>query len=296
MKKYVDNCPFCIGNERLTPPAIKIYEDHSKPSFWKVRVIPNMFPAVLSNEEFKTNLINNYFETSIGYGSHLVIVESPFHNITLTNMKSNEMELIISSYRDMYRTLNRKRIKYIMIFKNHGESAGASIDHIHSQIITIPVISESLERRVKIASNYFKKLNTCICCDMIEKELELKERIIYRNNEFIAFHPFASIHPFEVWILPYNHKASFGNIEDEEIEEFAKILQEVIRKIDLALCQPDFNYLIETAPIGKENSNYLHWYLRIIPRIWDIGGFEIGTGIYINSCIPEKTAEYLREL
>jgi UDPglucose--hexose-1-phosphate uridylyltransferase len=268
VKNYIDDCPFCLGNERLTPPAIKIYKDNSKSSIWKIRVIPNKFPAVSSEEALESNLINNYLETISGYGFHKVIVESPFHNVTLTSMDYSEIKSIIHSYRDMYKILNEKPVKYIMIFKNHGESAGASIDHIHSQIIAIPIIPERLKCKCEIASNYFNRLNSCIYCS-------------------------ASIYPFEVWILPRYHKASFGNIEDAEVEEFAKILQEILRKIDRALGQPDFNYFIETAPIGNEKSNYLHWYLRIIPRIWNIGGFEIGTGIYINTHIPEETAEYL---
>jgi UDPglucose--hexose-1-phosphate uridylyltransferase len=294
VKNYIDDCPFCLGNEKLTPPAIKIYKDNSKSSIWKIRVIPNKFPAVSSEEALESNLINNYFETISGYGFHKVIVESPFHDMTLTSMDYSEIKSIIHSYRDMYKILSKKPVKYIMIFKNHGASAGASIDHLHSQIIAIPIISERLKRKVEIASKYFKRLHRCICCDMIKKELESKKRIISKNDGFVAFHPYASLHPFEIWILPRYHKASFGNIEDEEVEKFAKILQEILRKIDRALGQPDFNYFIETAPIDNESSNYLHWYLRIIPRIWNIGGFEIGTGIYINTHIPEETAEYLR--
>jgi UDPglucose--hexose-1-phosphate uridylyltransferase len=294
VKNYIDDCPFCLGNERLTPPAIKIYKDNSKSSIWKIRVIPNMFPAVSSEEGLESNLINNYFETISGYGFHKVIIESPFHDVTFTSMDYSELKSIIYSYRDMYKILSKKPVKYIMIFKNHGASAGASIDHIHSQIIAIPIISEHLKRKFEIASNCFNRLNICIYCSMIKKELELEKRIIFKNDGFVAFHPYASLYPFEVWILPRYHKASFGNIEDVEVEEFAKILQEVLSKIDRALGQPDFNYFIETAPIDKEISNYLHWYLRIIPRIWNIGGFELGSGIYINTHIPEITAEYLR--
>lgn len=296
VKNYVDDCPFCLGNERLTPPPKKVYKDNSKSCIWKIRVIPNMFPAVSSEKMFDTNLINNYFETMSGFGFHEVIVESPFHDMTLTNMDPSEIESIIHSYRDRYWALSTEPIKYIMIFKNHGASAGASIEHLHSQIIAIPVISEHLKCKVEIASDYFNRVNSCMYCDMIKKELESKKRIICENDSFVAFQPYASRYPFEVWISPWNHKASFGNIEDKEVQEFAKILQEIMSKIDRALGQPDFNYFIETAPIDNENSNYLHWYLRIIPRIWNIGSFEIGTSIHINTHIPEETAGYLRKI
>lgn len=293
---YVEDCPFCFRNERLTPPEKAVYKNSPESLLWKMRVIPNMFPAVSSERSNESSLIDNLFKTTSGYGFHEVIIESPFHNQTIAKLKISEIECIIRAYHDRFEDLAKESIKYIMLFKNQGELAGASIDHIHSQIIAIPVISEYIRRKDEIALNYFKKTERCLYCDLNKQELQLEDRILYQNDDFLVFHPYASRYPFETWISPKHHKASFRNISAKEITTLASILLETMVKIDRGLNRPDFNYLFYSAPIGEENSSYLHWYVQIVPRIHNVGGFEIGTGIYINTHAPEATAKYLKEM
>lgn len=293
---YVKDCPFCFGNEHLTPPEKAVYKNDPNSLFWNIRVIPNMFPAVSAERSNESRIIDDFFKTTGGYGFHEVIIESPFHNRTITKMKISEIETIIRAYQDRFENLAMESIKYIMLFKNEGELAGASIDHIHSQIIAIPVISEYVRHKSEVALDYFKKTKRCLYCDINSKEMDSEDRILYQNDDFLVFNPYASRYPFETWISPKNHKASFRNISPKEINTLASILLETIVKIYHGLNQPDLNYLIYSAPLGEENSNYLHWYIQIVPRIQNFGGFEIGTGIYINIQSPEDSAKYLKEI
>jgi len=293
---YVEDCPFCFGNEHLTPPEKAVYKNNPKSLLWNIRVIPNMFPAVSAESSNESSLIHNFFRTSGGYGFHEVIIESPFHNQTFAKLKISEIESIIQAYHDRFENLAMKSIKYIMLFKNQGELAGASVDHIHSQIIAIPVISEYIRHKNEIALNHFKKTKRCLYCDLNRQELKSEDRILYQNDDFLVFHPYASRYPFETWISPKHHQASFRNISPKEITTLSSILLETMVKIDRGLNKPDFNYLFYSAPIGEENSSYLHWYIQIVPRIHNFGGFEIGTGIYINMHAPEDSAKYLKEM
>lgn len=293
---YVEDCPFCFGNERLTPPEKAVYRNSPESLLWKIRVIPNMFPAVSSERSNESSLIDNFFRTTSGYGFHEVIIESPFHNQTIVKLKISEIELIIRTYLDRFEDLAKDSIKYIMLFKNQGKLAGASINHIHSQIIAVPLISEYVRHKNEIALNYFKKTKRCLYCDINSKELKSEDRILYQNDDFLVFNPYASRYPFETWISPKHHQASFRNISSKEIKTLASILLETMVKIDHGLNNPDFNYLFYSAPIGKENSSHLHWYIQIVPRIHNFGGFEIGTGIYINIQSPEVSAKYLKEI
>jgi len=294
---FVENCPFCPGNERLTPPEVAVYREGSGTSSWKIRVVPNKYPALGPHGTTEERVVEGRFRAMDGSGFHEVVIESPLHNQTLSRMSTSEIESIVRMYRDRYKVLGREReTKLIVIFKNHGIAAGTSIEHPHSQIVAAPVVSPQITKKCHVALEHYKKTGRCLYCDINEWELDSRTRLVTESGRFLVFHPYASRYPFETWVSPKRHNACFGNIDSEEIRELGKTLQWIMEKIDRALGKPDFNYVFHTAPVEDEISEHLHWYIQIVPRTWTLGGFEMGSGIYINTAVPEETAAFMRTI
>ncbi|MBS7622225.1 galactose-1-phosphate uridylyltransferase [Candidatus Bathyarchaeota archaeon] len=294
---HVEDCPFCPGNERLTPPEISVYHRDSDRSNWIIRIIPNMFPALTPKTTTEEKLVDSHFKARGGFGFHEVIIESPRHNETLSEMDELHVALLIQAYRDRYAVLSGDaRVKMIIIFRNHGVTAGTSLEHPHSQIVASPVVSACAEKKSEIAGSYYNRTGRCLYCDINRWEIESGSRLVFGNDKFAVFNPFASRYPFEMWISPKNHQASFGNIEPADISELGKVLRESIRRMNSLLANPDYNYVFHTAPVEEENAKHLHWYVQIVPRIWTVAGFEIGSGIYINTIVPEDSAKFMREV
>jgi len=294
---HVEDCPFCPGNERLTPPEVAVYHQESDRAHWIIRIVPNMFPALTPHTTTKEKFVDSRFKAKGGFGFHEVIIETPRHNQTLPGMDASHAAMLMQAYRDRYEVLSREaHVKMILIFKNHGVTAGTSLDHPHSQIIASPVVSAHAKRKSEVAGRYCEKTSRCLYCDINRWEIESESRLVSENDQFVIFHPFASHYPFETWISPKKHQASFGNIDLTEISELGKVLQENIRKMNSLLAEPDYNCVFHTAPIEEENAKYLHWYVQIVPRIWTAAGFEMGSGIYINTAVPEDTAKFMREV
>jgi UDPglucose--hexose-1-phosphate uridylyltransferase len=292
LHEYSENCPFCPGNEDRTPQADAVYGDPDK---WRLRVVPNKFAALkpegdTKREEWKL------FRKSQGYGRHEVIIESPLHNTCIAFMNNEEVEELIRVYRDRYHELKKDpSIKVIIIFKNHGETAGTSLEHPHTQIVASPIVPPFIRRRYEIATQHFDNTGRCLYCDILFDEYEAKERIVSESEYFFALQPFASHYPFETWIMPKMHTSSFGKIADLEIRGLAVILKEVLLKLHVGLENPDFNLIIHTAPVDDEHKTYYLWHIQIIPRLTLAAGFELGSGIYINTALPEETAAFMRD-
>jgi UDPglucose--hexose-1-phosphate uridylyltransferase len=290
-------CPFCPGNEKQTPPEVfALRSKNSKPnSFgWEIRVIPNKFPALTPQGEVKIS--SGFFKMTPGVGKHEVIIEAKEHNQTLATLALGRVEKVCLIYRQRYLELAKnKEHKLIIIFKNHGESAGTSLLHPHSQLIALPVVPTQIRHLLEEATRYFDDQGACVFCDMIEEELKAKKRIIFDDKDFVALHPFASRTPFETWILPKKHQATFGGASVAETKRLAFVLKDVLEKLYTKLNNPDYNLVIRTAPIKDANEDYYHWYVQILPRLTNPAGFELGSGVYINTSIPEETAKFLRE-
>jgi UDPglucose--hexose-1-phosphate uridylyltransferase len=287
-----EDCPFCPGNEHMTPEAEVVYED---PENWRIRVVPNKFAALTPDgntkrEEWKL------FRKTHGYGRHEVIIESPLHNECIANMSNEHIGELIRVYRDRYLELKKDPdVKIIIIFKNHGEAAGTSLEHSHTQIVASPVVPPFIRRRYEIATQHFDNTGHCLYCDILFNEVEATERIIKETDYFVALHPFASQYPFETWIMPKIHSSSFGKIVDVEISDLSLVLKEVLLKLYVSLENPDFNLIIHTAPVDDEHKTYYLWHIQIIPRLTLAAGFELGSGIYITTAMPEETAAFMRE-
>ena len=293
-------CPFCYGNEDKTPPEVLSYRpDGSKPDEpgWKLRVVPNKFPA-LQVEGDLGRIGQGMFDKMNGLGAHEVIIETPDHNLDLSNLSEKEIEDVLWAFRDRVIDLRKdKRFKYILIFKNRGESAGASLEHTHSQLIALPIVPKIVAEELYGSKKYFGFKDRCVYCDIIRQEREAKIRIISENSDFISISPFAPRFPFEVWILPKIHDSSYEDVDENgEFGYLSHILKDVLMRMNKVLNNPSYNLLIHSSPFTEEHKEYYHWHIEIMPKLVRVAGFEWGTGFYINPTTPEEAAKYLREV
>ncbi|MFH0871154.1 MAG: galactose-1-phosphate uridylyltransferase [bacterium] len=291
-------CPFCEGNEGLTPPEILAYRPrHLPPNSpgWRVRVTPNKFAALQSEGEPDRQEVGIY-DVMEGIGAHEVVVESPQHNRSLGQMEESQVERVIWAYIDRFNVLREDpRLRYILIFRNHGKIAGSSLTHPHSQIVATPVIPQKVWAKIKGVEQYREYREKCPYCDILEYEIRAQERIICENDSFVALTPYASRSPFESRIMPRSHQACFANMSRIEVREFAQILRELLGRLGSCLQDPPYNFTLLNIPCTPDKIYDFHWNLEIIPRLTTPAGFEMGTSIYINVTSPEEAARFLRE-
>ncbi|RJP32887.1 MAG: galactose-1-phosphate uridylyltransferase [Candidatus Omnitrophota bacterium] len=298
-KKSEGVCPFCPGNEGKTPPEVLVYSrtgNLDDPNGWWLRVVPNKYPA-LKREGDLDRIGEGMYDKMNGIGDHEVVIETPDHFVSMADYKVKQVEEIIWAYRDrMIEMKKDNRFKYIMIFKNHGKEAGASLDHPHSQIISLPIVPKRVKEEIEGADRYFNFKGRCVYCDMVRQELGSQKRLIEENEDFIALSPFASRFPFETWILPKQHAADFHEIQKNEVSNFALILRNSLHRIKKVLNDPPYNFMLHTSPRPDtaERLSHYHWHLEITPKLTLVAGFEWGTGFYINPMPPETAAESLR--
>jgi UDPglucose--hexose-1-phosphate uridylyltransferase len=291
-------CPFCPGNEGKTPPEILAYGRNGSGKDtpgWTLRVVPNKFPA-LGIEGGLDREGEGLFDRMNGIGAHEVIIETPDHQKTLSMLADKTVEEVLWAYRDrMVDLKNDHRFRYVLLFKNHGEAAGASLEHTHSQLIALPIVPKRVREEVDNAKKYFEEKERCIFCDMIRQELETEKRVILEHDHFIALAPYAPRFPFETWILPREHSSAFENMPTPQYMSLAKLLREFLARLDNVLARPAYNYVVHTSPIGEENNEHFHWHVEMMPKLTKVAGFEWGTGFYINPTPPEEAARFLRE-
>jgi UDPglucose--hexose-1-phosphate uridylyltransferase len=291
-----DSCPFCPGNEDKTPPEILAYRpEGTLPNTpgWTLRVIANKFPALRIEGELEKRGKGMYDEMN-GIGAHEVIIESPNHHDVPSNFSEKTMEDVIWAYRDRTMDLRRDtRFRYIMIFKNQGAAAGASLQHCHSQLIALPVVPKRVLEELSCSLDYYRYTERCVFCDIINQELREKIRIIYENIHFLVISPYAPRFPFETWILPKIHNSSFEDAQGSEYKSLANAFLVILRKLEKALNDPPYNYILHTAPLQESSSPHAHWHFEVIPKLTQIAGFEWGTGFYINPVSPENATKFL---
>jgi UDPglucose--hexose-1-phosphate uridylyltransferase len=292
LPSYRKECPFCVGNESQTEEPVCI---RPREGDWQVRVVPNKY-AALKPDLATTRTRVGSFLAAKGFGIAEVVIEHPRHDTTVALMELREVANILKAYRDRHIDIrNNDKINLVTIFRNHGQRAGTSLEHPHSQLIATPIVPPHVRYPLEQAVLHYDEHGTCVYCDMVTEEIRQGERIIVDTDKFVAFCPFAARSPFECRIYPKSHMASYVLMGDEDIDELAWILREVLGKMYFGLGDPDYNYIIRSAPIGDENTRHLHWYIVIIPKIAIPAGFEIGSGIYINTTAPEESALFLRE-
>ncbi len=282
------NCPFCEGRENLTPPEIDSFRKRGKAGEpgWFVRVFSNKYPAL--NKEIKMSPTADKMPNIVeGYGFHEVVAETPSHTKDIYSMTHDEILLILKMYRKRYNILKEKKdIKSIFIFKNHGRAAGASLSHSHSQILALPIVPPFIEEETKIIEN----AKSCIYCNLIEKAFE-EGRVLLDKGGFIVLAPYASRYPYQLLLLPKSHQPFFEETEDEQLIKIADVLKEVFFRYEKLFGNIPFNYFLNTFPVNKG-----HWNIQIMPKLTIPAGFEKGTGIFINPVLPKKAVEELKKV
>ncbi|MFH1728698.1 MAG: galactose-1-phosphate uridylyltransferase [Pseudomonadota bacterium] len=291
-------CPFCSGHEDKTPNPVLTYFDKGKEkdNKWSVRVVPNKFPA-LRIEGGLDKEADGIYDKMNGVGAHEVIIESPEHERLLSNLGKDRIALILKAYQARILDLkNDTRFKYVLIFKNQGKIAGASLEHSHSQLIALPIVPVTVEDEILGAKSYYEYKERCVFCDIVKHEIKDGKRIIEDQKNFVSISPYAPRFSFETWILPKKHASHFESISDTEISDLASILDVTIKKIDKALNHAPYNFILHTSPLQEGPCAHYHYHLEIIPKLIGFAGFELGSGFYINPTPPEDSAKYLREL
>ena len=290
------SCPFCPGNEAMTPHEIDSVSASSSSSVpWRVRVVPNKFPALQIEENHERVDLGTVFHKMGGCGAHEVVIESPEHGTFLAAQPLEQVEAVIKMLHRRYIDLMRdSRFRSVIVFKNHGDRAGTSLRHPHWQIIATPVVPRMLRLQHVEAEQFFDRTGRSLYETILREEQSDGQRVIAANDEFVAFLPFAGHLPFETWIMPTRSQSSFGLMQHEQVRPLAKLLQFVLMKLYVSLEDPHFNLTVDTASRGDEDHPGFRWHIRILPRLSTQAGFELGSGMSINTVLPEDAASFLR--
>ena len=290
-------CPFCHGNEYTTPPEITaVRRDCSGPNEagWTLRVMPNKFPALASGGE-PGKVGEGLYDKMNGVGAHEVIVETPDHELTLSTISQVAFEDVLWAYHQRLTELKKqKRNQYVLIFKNEGDAAGASLEHSHSQLIALPIIPRTVKDELQGAKSHFEQRDRCLFCDIVYQELSDRRRLVHETASYVALAPFAPRSPFETWIMPKAHASAFAPMGDS-FAELAGIFQRVLRQLDALFGNAPYNFMLHTSPFKDEENDYYHWHIEIKPHLTKMAGFEWGSGFYINPTTPEEAARFMRE-
>ena len=290
-------CVFCAGYESRTPGEVwALRPDDSEPNRpgWQVRVVPNKFPALRIEGELERTGEGLYDRMS-GVGAHEVVIEAPAHDAVIERLPVSHLTEVLRAYRDRIRDLAKDpRLEYVMVFKNHGDPAGASLEHTHSQLIATPIVPMMVEEELAGAIQHFKIKQRCIWCDIVRQERRDGLRVIREAGGFVAIAPFAPRFPFETWILPVAHRSSFEATAVEDLGGLAGLLSAVLASMARHLDNPPYNFMLHSAPLRTPTLDHFHWHLEIIPKLTRVAGFEWGTGFFINPTPPEDAAEHLR--
>jgi UDPglucose--hexose-1-phosphate uridylyltransferase len=298
VKPRTPNCVFCAGNEDKTPPEILAGRAVGLPANsagWSFRVVPNKFPALRIEGDLEPSG-EGLFDRMNGVGAHEVVIETPDHDASLATMSEEAVAEVLLAVRERMVDLKKDpRFDYILCFKNHGEAAGASLEHPHSQLIATPIIPIMVTEELAGSAQYYQMKERCVWCDIVHQERRSRRRIIAEGDGFTALAPFAPRFPFETWILPARHRSAFEETGVDELRALARLLGGFLRRMNRVLKEPPFNFMLHTAPLHEGPLEHFHWHLEVIPKLTKVAGFEWGSGFFINPVPPEDAAAALRE-
>lgn len=314
-REHVETCPFCVGNEHMTPPEIVSY---SVDNPWDIRIVENLYP-VLSDDRLGEDVKQGLRQSIDGYGRHEVIIDHSRHGIAIHEMTVKHLSTLFAAYQDRIQTLYKAdpRLRYVLTFKNFGPAAGASIAHTHSQLIALPIVPENVHAEVQFSRSYYLQEHRCIFCALIDDAAEVtatlfdKEQgeftrtldatnyVVERGEHFVAVKPFASRHEWEVHIFPLEHEADYLEVRKDQFDDLARVMQRTMKRLDIVLGGAQFNYFLHSLPHNSPMSEFedsYHWHLEICPRTAIPSGFELGSGLFVNTISPEYAAEKLRNV
>jgi UDPglucose--hexose-1-phosphate uridylyltransferase len=314
VREYVETCPFCRGNEHLTPPVSFQVPATEK---WDIRIVENLYP-ILDDDPLPPGLPPGIQQAIEGYGHHEVIIDHSNHGVTLHQMSEKHLAQLLAVYRDRMHSLYNTdpRISYILVFKNFGKAAGGSMPHTHSQLIAMPIVPHNVQSEVQCSHTFYQKTGSCIFCTLIDEAMSLKttsynrntgetqqdyetaKYVVERGKKFIAIKPYASRYEWEVHILPIKHQSSFLKVTPEELDDLARVLRRTMTRLKAVVGEVQYNYFLHTVPHVKNSSDFAqsyHWHIEICPRTSIPSGFELGSGLFVNTISPEKAALKLQQ-
>jgi len=287
-------CPFCPGNESCTPPAVYSLPSADEKS-WRLRVVRNKYPALVPGKNIGGRT-NGIYDRMDGIGCHEVLIESGRHDLRLEEMRVEDIADVMRTF--IIRTREIKKdagVEYVMIFKNHGMHAGASLSHPHSQIIALPMVPIMVEEEISGAMQYHRAKGSCVFCDIIKEEAGFKKRVVAENDNFMAVEPYASRFSFETWLLPRKHLSHFEDMPEELVSDLASVLKKALSQLYATLPELSYNLIVHTMPVQAPEAAHYHWHIEIMPKLSQVAGFEWGTGFYINTVSPEDAAAMLND-
>jgi UDPglucose--hexose-1-phosphate uridylyltransferase len=291
-------CPFCAGREGKTPPEVLAFRDPTSPANtpgWRVRVVPNKYPALATLGNISQPTDSPYVAQS-GVGAHEVIIESPQHCLSMAELAEGQIEDVLRAYRERVISLeNDQRWKSILIYKNEGSAAGATLEHVHSQLLALPIVPGEIDQEWRALKAHDDATTRCLYCEMVDREREDRRRVVLESAAFLGFCPFASRFPFEIWLMPKKHSPSFEAVANDELRQLAIMLRQSLHRL-AGIVNAPLNYVIHSAPLREPKRERYHWHLEVLPRITKIAGFELASGYYINTVAPEIAARQLRDL
>jgi UDPglucose--hexose-1-phosphate uridylyltransferase len=291
-------CPFCAGHEMETPPEVLAYRDMSSAANtpgWSVRVVPNKYPALAGTEHISLPT-DSPFHAIDGVGVHEVVIESPEHCLSMAQLSGAQVEDVLRAYQQRLIALqDDQRWQSIIIYKNQGSPAGATLGHVHSQLLALPLVPREIAQEWRELVAHHDATNRCLYCEIVDKERGEGRRIVIENAAFIGFCPFASRFPFEIWVMPKEHRPFFHTMTEDELRQLAFMLRQSLQRL-AGIVDPSLNYVIHSGPLKEAKRERYHWHLEILPRISKIAGFELACGYYINTVAPEIAARQLREI
>jgi len=292
-------CPLCPGNEKTTPKEVLAYgREPGQPADstgWKLRVVPNKFPALIIEGELNKQA-EGLYDRMNGIGAHEVVIESPGHEDRFTDLPHDQMVLVFQAFQNRIRDLSQDhRFRYVIIFKNYGRAAGASLEHSHSQLVALPILPRMVTSELEGSLSYFKYKDRCVFCDIICQELQQDIRLVCQNDSFVTLTPFAPRSPFEMWVLPKQHSSSYTDQDTQSLSALVDIFTESMRRLDTCIPNVPYNFVLHTQPLRSPLLEHYHWHFEIVPKLTSIAGFEWGSGFYINPMPPEDACRFLRE-
>jgi UDPglucose--hexose-1-phosphate uridylyltransferase len=314
-RSHVGACPFCRGNEQMTPPEIHRYDGSGG---WAIRIVENLYPVLGDDREY-SGFSFGLQQAIEGYGRHEVIIDHHNHGIALHRMSEPHVALLLRAYQERMQQLydSDSRLRYVLVFKNFGPAAGASIAHSHSQLIAMPVVPENVSGELCGSQQFFAERSRCIFCALIDEALtfeatiydrtsgEVRRRIdvgqyiVERGRKFVAIKPFASRYEWEVHIFPVVHRADFLATHADDLDDLARVVKRTMARLDAVLGGVQYNYFLHSLPRGSASEDYrdsYHWHLEICPRTSIPTGFELGSGLFVNTVSPEAAAKRLRDV
>ena len=292
-------CPFCPGNEDKTPHEVFVLGRPAVPADvpgWRVRVVPNRYPALMIEGDLDRQA-EGIYDRMNGVGAHEVVIETPQHGVELTELADADVADVLFACKARVLDLrNDQRFRYILLFKNHGSAAGATLEHSHSQVIALPVTPRQVADEIEGARRHHEHRERCIFCDVVAQERKDRARLVFENEEFVVFTPWAPRSPFETWVVPKRHESNFEAEPKERIAFCAQALRTTLRRLSAGLGDPPFNFILHSNPLRDAPSLSYHWHLEVMPALTQVAGFEWGSGFHINPVPPEEAAEFLRKV